>query len=111
MKAWRMKKMCVDCPFASSGPGAHLRRTLRPGRMEEIKQGLRDGNYFPCHQGLGDGLDDDGEEINVANLVCAGALSWQEGNGYSSVYVRLCRALEARELERRRRRRKKRAVL
>lgn len=79
---WRMAEKCADCPFSNSGKGLYLRRTLRPGRWTGILDGLRDGNFFPCHKTTretGDG----------SNLVCAGAIDWQNKHGYSSAYVRI----------------------
>jgi len=80
---WRMAEKCADCPFASSGKGLRLRRTLRRTRWMSILDALRDGNFFPCHKTTretGDG----------SNLVCAGAIEWQNTHGCSSAYVRLC---------------------
>ena len=71
MKKWRTAKMCSDCPFAKSGPGAHLRRMLRPSRWREILRDLKMDKYFLCHQTTE-------ETGNGTNLECAGAIAWQE---------------------------------
>jgi len=87
-KGWRMLKPCADCPFNPEGAGAHLRRSLHPGRMRDIKRGLRAGEFFLCHKTTdecGDG----------SNLVCAGALAYQETVGVTSQYVQICERLEA----------------
>lgn len=100
-RAWRMPRKCADCPFASRGKGLHLRKSLGPGRWEEILKDLRDGKYFPCHKTSLSGdesgeYDDNGERIYSLEailkwLVCAGSIEWQDKHGYSSAYVRLCR--------------------
>lgn len=84
---WRMDKPCQDCPFNSKGPGLHLRKSLRPVRWREILDSLRYGQHFPCHKTThetGDGSD----------LVCAGAIAWQDKRGFSSQYVRICERLD-----------------
>ena len=87
MKIWRQPHRCADCPFNPRGDGAHLRRSLGPGRMAEIKHGLRRGEHFMCHkttEETGDGT----------RLVCAGALEFQEKQGVSSNYQRVCERIE-----------------
>lgn len=82
-----MKVPCADCPFSDSAAGNHLRRSLAPGRMEEIKRGLRKDGHFVCHK----------TTINTGNgtnLLCAGAIAWQEQHGLSSQLVRICERLE-----------------
>src|SRR6185437_425437 len=74
---WRMKSKCQDCPFATSGPGLHLRRTLHRRRCREILKGLQRGEHFLCHKTThetGDG----------SNLICAGSIEWQEKRGIVS---------------------------
>ncbi len=81
-----MNEPCVDCPFNESGPGLHLRKSLRPGRWQEILRGLKRDTHFTCHKTAdetGDGSD----------LVCAGALAWQEERGLSSNYQRVMERL------------------
>jgi hypothetical protein len=88
MKRWRMAAPCADCPFSSSRAGVFLRKTLRLGRMREIETALRNDGHFVCHKTArttGDGSE----------LVCAGAMAWQEKRGLSSQYVRICERLEA----------------
>jgi hypothetical protein len=82
-----MLEKCVDCPFARTGPGAHLRRTLQRGRWREILTGLLNEQHFMCHKTTpetGDG----------SNRVCAGAIEWQDRRGVSSQYVRICERLD-----------------
>lgn len=83
---WRMEKKCADCPFATSGPGLHLRQTLRPGRMESIEHDLLNNKHFTCHKTS----DETGDGTN---LVCAGAIEWQDAKGVSANYVRVCERL------------------
>lgn len=84
---WRMKEPCLNCPFNSTGPGAHLRKSLRPGRMAEIRRGLLRGEHFTCHKTTpetGDG----------SNLMCAGAIAFQEKHGVSSQLQRCMERLD-----------------
>jgi hypothetical protein len=66
-----MEVKCSDCPFASSGPGLHLRKSLARGRWREILLSLRMDGHFHCHKTTHE--TGDGSE-----LLCAGSLEWQE---------------------------------
>jgi hypothetical protein len=90
--AWRMPAECDNCPFSKSGPGAHLRRSLAPGRFAEIKQGLLNGAYFNCHKTVE--YDDEGEGIPGVGLMCAGAIAFQEHAGTVSNYQRVAERLD-----------------
>lgn len=86
-KDWRMPVQCADCPFSSKGAGLHLRKSLRPERWASILRELRDGSTFMCHKTTpetGDG----------SNKLCAGALEYQEEQGVSSQYQRVCERLD-----------------
>lgn len=85
--AWRMKAPCEDCPFNKSGPGLHLRKSLRAGRWREILAGLVRGEHFTCHKTTED--TGDGSE-----LMCAGAIQWQDKHGVSSNLQRVCERLD-----------------
>ena len=87
MSEWRMSDMCTDCPFQKSGPGKRLADSLRPGRMGSIKRGLLRGENFECHKTTS-------ETGNGTNLLCAGAIAYQESMGVSSQYVRICQRLD-----------------
>lgn len=94
--AWRMPEKCADCPFHTRGAGLSLRKSLR--RWDEILDELRAGNYFPCHQTAHGEEDDEGEYVySGKELVCAGSIEWQDANGASSAYVRICRAADRKE--------------
>jgi hypothetical protein len=82
-----MKHPCADCPFNPTGAGAHLRRSLRPGRMREIKSSLLDGATFPCHKTT----DETG---NGTNLLCAGSLAFQNAHGIVSQLQQVMERLE-----------------
>lgn len=84
---WRMSEPCADCPFNRTGPGARLAKSLAPARMAEIKRALMNDESFFCHKTT----DDTG---NGTNLICAGALAWQESHGASSQYARICERLD-----------------
>lgn len=91
---YRTAKQCGDCPFARSGPGLHLRRSLGRGRWADILSALRRGRDFHCHQTTfetGDG----------SNLLCAGAIEWQEKHGYSGQLHRIGQRLAAMAASRR----------
>jgi hypothetical protein len=85
---WRMPQMCADCPFATTGPGRRLALSLRPGRMAEIKRGLRRGEHFTCHRTTE-------QTGNGTNLVCAGALAYQVTRRVTSNLQRIMERLAA----------------
>jgi hypothetical protein len=93
-RRWRMVDQCVDCPFADSGDGLQLRRSLQAGRWREILADLRRGGHFTCHKTTA-------ATGNGSNLMCAGAIAWQEARGYSSNYQRICERLDAMAMTRR----------
>ena len=68
---WRMPQMCADCPFAPSGPGLRLRRSLGKGRWTEIIQCLKRDKHFICHK-------TSNETGNATNLICAGSIEYSE---------------------------------
>lgn len=87
MKQWRMPKPCSDCPFSDSEGGKHMAKSLRPGRIRDIKKGLLEGDYFLCHKTT----DETGDG---SKLLCAGATDWQNAQGIDSNYQRVCERLE-----------------
>ena len=86
--AWRMAEKCSDCPFASSGAGLRLRNSLREGRWREILSILMHDGSFTCHKTS----DETGDG---SNLICAGALEWQEKHGYSCQLERWMERIDA----------------
>jgi len=85
---WRMPSPCVDCPFNETGPGRHLRDTLRPARWRSIKRDVGSGRaHFLCHKTT----DETGDG---SKLYCAGALDYQDKLGVSDNYRRVCETLE-----------------
>jgi len=86
MSEWKMTAPCIDCPFSDSEAGKHLAKSLER-RMASIKRDLSNDQYFLCHKTTE-------ETGNGTNLVCAGALEWQEARGLSSNYVRACKRLD-----------------
>ncbi len=85
---WRMDKPCVDCPFNSSGPGLRLRKSLAATRWREIRSSLIQGNHFTCHKTTH-------EAGNGSNLICAGAIEWQEERGVTSQLQRIMERCDA----------------
>lgn len=67
---WKTDRKCDNCPFAASGPGYFLYRSLRRSRWRGILRALRNGKHFYCHQTTR-------ETGNGSNLICAGAHEWQ----------------------------------
>lgn len=88
-----MEVMCANCPFAKSGEGRKLARSLAPGRMAEIKRGLLRGETFHCHKTTLD-TDEGDAYAGSTSLLCAGALAWQNARGASSNYQRVCESLD-----------------
>lgn len=86
--SWRMKESCLNCPFNSSGLGLHLRKSLKRGRWREIIRGILSGEHFTCHKTA----DETG---NGSNLMCAGAIKYQNRRGVSSNLQRVCERLDA----------------
>jgi hypothetical protein len=93
---WRMVEKCVTCPFHTKGPGRALARSLRRGRMDQIRRDLRAGLVFQCHKTTTDQeTDDDGNFTpTAATRLCAGALEYQAKVGVSSQLQRICERLE-----------------
>jgi len=87
MKPWRMKELCADCPFAVNGPGRQLRASLGLSRWAEILFALKRDGHFTCHKTS----DETGDG---SNLLCAGAIQWQEKRNLSSQLVRIGERLE-----------------
>jgi hypothetical protein len=80
--------MCANCPFAEDGEGLRLRMGLKPGRWRDILKSLKNDQHFICHKTsteTGDGT----------NLMCAGALAWQQEREVTSNYQRVCERIDA----------------
>lgn len=97
--AWRMDQLCANCPFAKSGPGLALRKSLRPGRWREILRALLRGEVFWCHKTTGDGeWDEDGTyHASHHERICAGAIAYQEDAGTTSQVQQIMERLERRD--------------
>jgi hypothetical protein len=85
---WRMDEPCVDCPFNDSGPGLHLRNSLRRARWRGILYDLRHDKGFHCHKTTE-------ETGNGTNLLCAGAIEWQNKRGLSSNLQRVMERIDS----------------
>ena len=84
--------MCGNCPFDSTGPGAELRRSLRPGRFAGICQAVWAGLPFWCHKTTVDeGFEGDEDDYVPSGKErhCGGALAFlrraQEGRERAAV--------------------------
>ena len=85
---WRVKTMCDNCPFATSGPGFHLRKSLGRGRWAGILHHLMADGHFHCHKTVL--YDDEGEGLPGSGKICAGSLEWQIKNlGYVGNLARI----------------------
>lgn len=84
---WRMNKPCENCPFNKTSPGAELRRSMRGKRWNGILHGLRNNMHFTCHKTTR-------QTGNGTNLICAGAIQWQEKRGLSSNLARIMERVE-----------------
>lgn len=72
-----MKEMCDSCPFGHGPKQAHMRKSLRRGRFNEICQSIWQGGYFPCHKTTT--FDDEGElRPTLKEKACRGALDFVE---------------------------------
>jgi hypothetical protein len=84
---WRMAKPCADCPFSKSEGGIRQAKALRPGRLASIKRELLRGAAFTCHKTTH-------ETGNGTNLMCAGAIDYQNSRGASSNLQRVMESLD-----------------
>src|ERR1700690_3153718 len=90
---WRVKKMCDNCPFQSSGEGLHLRKSLGRGRWAGILHHLMADGFFPCHETVD--YDEEGEAKHGSGKACAGALAWQIKNlGHVGQFARIMERAE-----------------
>lgn len=71
-----------------SGPGLELRKSLPAARWREIRTSLLRGEHFTCHKTT----DETGDG---SNLMCAGAIAFQERCGVSSNLQRVCERLDS----------------
>lgn len=85
---WKVEKMCGNCPFAKEGEGAHLRESLGEQWPRIIKS--LEYSCFPCHKTTE-------ATGNSTNLICAGALQYQEERGLSPQYKQVMERLSAME--------------
>ena len=94
--------MCSNCPFRIDGKQIKLNKD----RFDEIKQSLTSGGYnsqdFLCHKTTkeeGWNWDEVGEDDAYhragGELLCAGAIEYQEAQGASSQYRRVAERLTA----------------
>jgi hypothetical protein len=83
---WRAKSACADCPFNKAGEGKHLRDSLGQVRWRSILASLRKMEHFVCHK-------TSDETGNGSNLLCAGAIAWQEKHGCVSTFQQIMERL------------------
>jgi hypothetical protein len=72
------EKMCADCPFGASESQRHMRRSLKPGRFNEIAQSVWMGAYFPCHKTTTFSDEGEGEDLidRHKERECIGAIEF-----------------------------------
>lgn len=72
-----MKKMCENCPFGHSAEQTHMRKSLMPGRFDEICQSVFQGHSFICHKTTSH--DEEGEwSPSDKDKECAGSIQFRE---------------------------------
>jgi hypothetical protein len=72
-----MREMCDTCPFGHSAEQTHMRKSLRPGRFDEICQSVFRGEVFVCHKTTKH--DDDGEWTpSESDRECFGSIQFRE---------------------------------
>lgn len=83
---YKLERMCDNCPFAKSGDGLQLRRSLKPGRWREILKGLRAGEHFLCHKTTHHGREDEAGKYQKGGgeQICAGSRAYQTQLGIVS---------------------------
>lgn len=70
-----MAKMCDSCPFGHLPKQRRMRKSLKPGRFNEICQSVFQGHLFSCHKTTA--FDDDGEwKVTERDRECAGAIEF-----------------------------------
>lgn len=96
---WRMKEPCAGCPFSDTEAGKRQWKVLTPAFKRQLRRDLlgrggQEPTHFFCHKTAKH--DDETGEFTptTANLVCAGALAFQDKHGVSSNYVRVCETLD-----------------
>lgn len=90
---WRVARQCDNCPFAKSGDGLHLRKSLGLSRWRSILASLRSGLHFHCHKTTGQ-EDDEGNPDTTKALVCAGSIEWQEKHNCTSQLAQIVERLK-----------------
>jgi hypothetical protein len=68
-----------------------------PQRSREITQGLLNGMWFACHNTIESDDEDEFETVASGTLRnCAGAIEYEDQQGLSSNYRRMCERLDVR---------------
>lgn len=86
-KLFSLKKPCKDCPFLKDGS---MNRSLYPGRMDEIIEGLKNDQPFFCHKTIDYSKKSNEEKVEEA-VYCAGSLVYMEKKKDNNVPMRLGR--------------------
>ena len=109
MRAWKLERMCDNCPFADEGAGLQLRLSLHAVRWKEITDGLLQGQHFLCHKTTL--MDDDANAERDARKegryyphgkICAGARAWQAARGIVSDAEQIMTRMETLQSTKRR---------
>ena len=89
--AFRVLKMCSNCPFKDNGKAMHLEE----GRVNEIKESLKSDpmNSFNCHKTVYD-LDVNMNSTHKQDLkMCAGAYEYLKGINQPNLHMNIARAM------------------
>ena len=85
---WRVIKPCSNCPLMDDGKAIHF----NPGRVDEIKEHLRNGGNFVCHKTSYD-LDINMEPGEIQQpKMCAGAYLYLKSINKPNQLMRIVKA-------------------
>ena len=109
MKAWKLERMCDNCPFSEEGAGLQLRLSLDSRRWQDIIDSLKRGQHFLCHKTtiMDDDANAERDDRKEARYyphgkICAGARAWQAARGIVSDAEQIMTRMEAMQSTKRR---------
>jgi len=89
---WRVLEPCSNCPFLDNGKAMHLNE----GRVDDIKEDLRNGGNFTCHKtvyGLRTDMESDEESTQQQPKMCAGAYLYLKKLRIPNTIMNLAKAM------------------
>jgi hypothetical protein len=89
-----LRTPCGNCPLRTD-----IEVYLRPERVSELVESMRNGYLLPCHKTTVDSDEDDGERVATKDsMFCAGQLITMEKEGFSHQMVRIGERIGAYDL-------------